>query len=88
MTHFSFIVNSTHFDYYLSASFNTSVNITSPGYPHGYAPNLNVTWILHTEPHYHIHIEIDDIDFYPIRSSSNTYLGDYLNIITSIVYLL
>ncbi|XP_029345463.1 cubilin isoform X3 [Acyrthosiphon pisum] len=74
--------NSTSFDYYLSSSSNTSVTITSPGYPHGYEPYLNVTWILHTESHYHIDIEIIDIDFYPIRSSSNTNRGDYLNVET------
>jgi len=81
----SFTVNSTSFDYYLSPSSNTSVTITSPGYPHGYEPNLNVTWILHTEPHYHIDIELIDIDFYPIRSSSNTHHGDYLNVETGII---
>ncbi|CAI6368736.1 unnamed protein product [Macrosiphum euphorbiae] len=74
--------NSTSFDYYLSSTSNTSVTITSPGYPHGYKPNLNVTWILHTESHYHIDIELIDIDFYPIRSSLITHHGDYLNVET------
>jgi len=64
------------------------VNITSPGYPHGYASNLNVTWILHTEPYYHIDIEIIDIDFYPIRSSLNMFHGDYLDVVTGIVIFL
>lgn len=78
-------MNSTSLDYYLSPSSNTSVTITSPGYPHGYAPNLNVTWVLHTESHYHINIELIDIDFYPIRSSLNMYYGDYLEVLTGIV---
>jgi len=64
------------------------VTITSPGYPHGYKPNLNITWILHTESHYHIDIELIDIDFYPIRSSSITHQGDYLNVETGIIVVL
>ncbi|XP_029345465.1 cubilin isoform X2 [Acyrthosiphon pisum] len=74
--------NNTRFDYYLSPSSNTSVTITSPGYPHGYEPNLNVTWMLHTESHYHIDIEIIDLDFYPIHLSLDRHYGDYLNIET------
>jgi len=61
------------------------VTITSPGYPYGYEPNLNITWIIHTESHYHINIELIDIDFYPIRSSSNKYHGDYLAVETGIL---
>jgi len=64
------------------------VTITSPGYPHGYEPNLNITWIIHTESHYHINIELIDIDFYPIRSSSNMYHGDYLAVETGIIKVL
>jgi len=65
------------------------VTITSPGYPHGYEPNLNVTWILHTESHYHIDIELIDIDFYPVRSSLNIfYYGDYLKVETGIIDVL
>lgn len=83
-----FTVNNTRFDYYLSPSSNTSVTITSPGYPHGYEPNLNISWILHTESHYHIKIELIDIDFYPIRSSLNRHRGDYLKIETGIIDVL
>jgi len=61
------------------------VTITSPGYPYGYASNLNVTWVVHTESHYHIDIEIIDIDFYPIRSSSIAYSGDYLDVVSGTV---
>lgn len=65
------------------------MTITSPGYPHGYEPNLNVTWILHTESHYHIDIELIDIDFYPVRSSLNIfYYGDYLKVETGIIDVL
>ncbi|XP_022177373.1 cubilin-like [Myzus persicae] len=74
--------NKSSHDYFLSPSSNTSVIITSPGYPHGYEPNLNVTWTIHSEPHYHIEIEILDVDLYPIHSSTEFYFKDYLNIET------
>ncbi|KAL5234243.1 hypothetical protein ACI65C_001653 [Semiaphis heraclei] len=74
--------NKSSYDYYLSPSSNTSVIITSPGYPYGYEPNLNVTWTIHSEPHYHIEIEILDVDLYPIHSSSEFYFKDYFNIET------
>lgn len=56
--------------------------ITSPGYPYGYEHNLNVTWTIHSEPHYHIEIDILDVDLYPIHSSSEFYFKDYFNIET------
>lgn len=56
--------------------------ITSPGYPNGYEPNLNITWVIHTEPHYHIELEIKDVDLYPIHSSSEIFFKDYINIKT------
>lgn len=73
-----FSVNKSSFDHYLSPSTNKSVIITSPGYPYGYAPNLNVSWTIHTEPHYHIEIEFLDVDLYPIHSSSEIDFSDYI----------
>lgn len=60
--------NSSSLDYYLSPKTNTSVIITSPGYPLGYTPNLNISWTIHTEPHYHIEIEFLAVDFVPTRT--------------------
>uniref|UniRef100_A0A2H8TEF1 Cubilin n=1 Tax=Melanaphis sacchari TaxID=742174 RepID=A0A2H8TEF1_9HEMI len=74
--------NKSSFDYFLSPSSNTSVIITSPGYPYGYKPNINVTWIIHTEPHYHIEIDILDVDLHPIHSSTEFYFKDYVNVET------
>jgi len=66
---------------------NTSVIINSPGYPYGYAPNLNVVWTIHTEPLHHIEIEFTDIDLYPIQSSSVSSLKDYIVVETSKYYI-
>ncbi|KAF0762933.1 cubilin, partial [Aphis craccivora] len=74
--------NKSSFDYYLSPSSNTSVIITSPGYPYGYEPNINVTWTIHSEPHYHIEIDILDVDLYPVHSSTEFYFKDYINVET------
>lgn len=37
------------------------VNLTSPGYPTGYAPNLNCEWIYTTSSKYHLAIKFTDI---------------------------
>jgi len=58
------------------------VIITSPGYPYGYEPNINVTWTIHSEPHYHIEIDILDVDLYPVHSSTEFYFKDYINVET------
>lgn len=62
--------------------------ITSPGYPYGYGPNTNVTWTIHTEPQYHIEIDILDVDLYPVHSSTEFYFKDYINIETGNIALL
>lgn len=77
-----FSENRSSNDYYLSPSTNTSVIITSPGYPYGYAHNLHVVWTIHTEPHYHIEIEFIDVDLLQIHSSSLIYFKDYIDVET------
>lgn len=84
MVFFSFfVVNKSSFDYYLSPKTNSSVIITSPGYPYGYAPSLNVSWTIHTEPHNHIEINFIDIDLFAIHSSSKNNFMDYVIVETS-----
>lgn len=68
----------------MSPSTNTSLIITSPGYPYGYAPNLLVIWTIYTETYHHIEIEFIDVDLSPVRSSSFSYLyfKDYIKVET------
>lgn len=39
------------------------VNLTSPGYPTGYAPSLNCEWIYSTPSTYHLAIKFTDLNF-------------------------
>lgn len=39
-----------------------SYNLTSPGYPHGYAENLDCEWIFSTLPDYHLSIDFLKVD--------------------------
>jgi len=50
----------------------------------GYTSNLNVSWTIHTEPHYQIEIEFLVVDFIPLRSHLESfYLNrDYINVET------
>ncbi|XP_050435751.1 cubilin [Adelges cooleyi] len=66
--------NTSEIDYYLSQSTNSSVIITSPGYPIGYAPNLNITWTIHTEPRNHIEIDFINVQ---LSASSRAFLSCY-----------
>lgn len=70
--------NKSSFDYYLSKNTDESVNITSPGYPYGYSPNLNVTWTIHTDSYHHIEVEFDDVNLSPTQSHSENSVGDYV----------
>lgn len=83
-----FLANKSDFDYYLSLNTNTSVIITNPGYPYGYEPNLNLTWTIHSEPHYHIEVEFIDVNLYPISSSSGTYNKDHITVETGIIRII
>ncbi|XP_063309300.1 embryonic protein UVS.2-like [Pelobates fuscus] len=41
-------------------------NFTSPGYPTGYSPNLNCTWIISAPPQYKISLTINDFELEPM----------------------
>lgn len=84
--YFILSVNNSDHDYYLSPNTNTSVIITNPGYPYGYAPNLNLTWTIHSEPHYHIDVEFLEVNLNPISSSSETFNNDHITVETGIIY--
>lgn len=77
-----FSVNSSSHDYYLSPTTNTSVVITSPGYPHGYASKLNVTWTIHTDPQHHIEIEFLYLDLFSAESFIENLSFDYIKVET------
>lgn len=52
-------------------------NITSPGYPHGYAPNMNCTWIISSGlPSYHPVIIFTDVNF----EESSDCVTDYVSV--------
>lgn len=58
----------------------TSVNITSPGYPYGYATNLNCTWILKPDQvGYHAMLLFLEVD---LEDSVNC-LSDYVKVSSS-----
>ncbi|XP_050535178.1 cubilin [Daktulosphaira vitifoliae] len=76
--------NISEYDIYLSNNANSTAIITSPGYPNGYAPNLNVTWTIHTDPLNHIEIDFISIDLFSTLFTVNYYscYKDYVNIET------
>ncbi|XP_050313173.1 cubilin-like isoform X2 [Anthonomus grandis grandis] len=41
----------------------TSINLTSPGYPNGYGPNIHCEWIYEIKPQYHIEMTFGDVSF-------------------------
>lgn len=56
------------------------INITSPGYPFGYANSLNCTWVISSvRPDFHPTIHLIDVDL----DESDNCVGDYLKISTS-----
>lgn len=61
---------------------NYSVIITSPGYPHSYASNLNVTWTIHTDPQHHIEIDFLYLDLFSMETFIDHFSYDYINVKT------
>lgn len=67
--------------------------ITSPGYPNGYEPNLNVTWFIHTDSYNHIEIEFLDVKlqtsyyaaFFGNNEVSKNCFNDFIVVKTGIV---
>ena len=41
---------------------SSSLIVTSPGYPFGYAGNINCTWLVTTEPGHHMSVDVLDIN--------------------------
>lgn len=48
--------------YDMESQNETLVNLTSPGYPTGYAPSLNCEWIYTTPSKYHLAFKLTDIN--------------------------
>lgn len=77
-----FLAKNSSFDYYLSPSTNSSVIITSPGYPYGYSPNLNISWTIHTDSHNHIEVVFLDVDLFFIKYFQGSCYKDYIRVET------
>lgn len=64
----------------LTGKANRSVTITSPGYPKGYALNLNCVWTIECSPGEHLMLLVNQMDIYPSQSCMMEHLTVYSGI--------
>lgn len=57
-------------------------NVTSPGYPYGYAANLNCNWTFSTIPMNHIQIKFKNVNFGTVNSvfGIRCFYSDYVKV--------